>query len=153
MKREIVVEETIDASATDIWKAWTTTEGIESWLAGKADIELSIGGKYEIYFDPDAPAGSRGSEDCRVLSYSPREMLSFSWNAPPSIPKLRDAGVKTWVVVNIEPTSDSQTKLTITHLGIKDGPDWDAYLAYFEAAWPNVAKACKEHFASDTTEK
>ncbi len=149
MNRIIVVEETIEASASDIWTAWTTTEGIESWLADEADIELKINGKFEIYFAPDAPKGTRGSEDCRILSFLPENMLSFSWNAPPSIPALRDAGVKTWVVVQFVGIGENETKLQITHLGILEGSDWDAYLAYFQSAWPNVAKACKTHFASN----
>jgi uncharacterized protein YndB with AHSA1/START domain len=145
--RTIVVEDTIDGSLEDVWHGWITTEGITSFLTSAAEVELKIGGKYELYFSPDASEGSRGPEECRVLSYLPMEMLSFSWNAPPTIPTLRSRGPITWVVVQFAKIREKQVHLKITMMGIGEGEDWDRYYQYFSRAWPNVMTACKEFFA------
>jgi len=146
MQRKIVKEITITAPLPEVWAAWTTTEGVTSFFAPQAEIELKPGGRYELFFDTEAPEGSRGAEGCTVLSYRPMEMLSFTWNAPPTIPNLRKLGPCAWVVVQFDELKDSQVRIRITHLGIGEGTDWDAYLDYFENAWPKVLDWCKERF-------
>jgi uncharacterized protein YndB with AHSA1/START domain len=125
----------------EAWHLWTTNEGFQKSVGVQgSDIELKLGGRYEIYFSMAAPVGSRGSEGSKVLSYHPMEMFAFSWNAPPSIPELRKAGAMTQVVLRFESIAPDQTKVTLTHLGIGTGKDWDKYQQYFKGAWPNVTK-------------
>lgn len=83
LHKEITVSSPIDR----VWWAWTTSEGMASWWAKKSWIELRVGGPWELYFLTDQPRGHQGSEGCRILSYCPPEMLSFSWNFPPSLPE------------------------------------------------------------------
>lgn len=138
--REVVVE----AALPRVWKAWTTPEGVKRFLKCEARIELRPGGPFEIEFDPDAARGSRGSEDCRVLSFLPMEMLSFEWNAPPEFGALRD--VRTQVVVRFREESSSRVRVTLDHAGWGEGGEWDALFAYFEKAWSYVLERLKERF-------
>jgi uncharacterized protein YndB with AHSA1/START domain/uncharacterized protein YciI len=141
---------TIAAPVADVWGAWTTSEGMASFFAKASTIELRVGGRYELYIVPDAPAGSRGSEGCHILSYVPKEMLSFEWNAPPSIPSLRDAGVKTFVVLRFDELGARQTRVRLSHLGMGEGEAWDKYYAYFDRAWDVVLKLLHDRFASES---
>lgn len=142
----------IDAPIAEVWHAWTTSEGLESFLVEKANIELRPGGPYEIFFSMQAPEGARGSENCSVLSFLPNQMLSFQWNAPPKFEHARF--IHTWVVVNFEELSPSRTRVDLTHLGFAenaaDNPDhteeWKQVRAYFTNAWPSVMNALTEHF-------
>jgi uncharacterized protein YndB with AHSA1/START domain len=112
------------------WRVFTTSEGAENFFAEKANIGLAIGGPYEIQFDPkDERSGTKG---LKILSYAPEEMLSFQWNAPPEFPDVRNGG--TWVVVEMRPIDAYKTRVTITHLGWKEGPDWDQAYVTFSAA-------------------
>jgi uncharacterized protein YndB with AHSA1/START domain/uncharacterized protein YciI len=138
---------TVAASAKDVWRAWTTSEGIKSFFGRDAEIELAVGGKFEVYFALDAPRGSRGSEGCKVLAFLPEKMLAFSWNAPPSIPSLRDAGARTQIVLEFTPENGGATHVALTQHGLGEGEDWDKYLAYFDRAWGNVLASLEEHFA------
>jgi len=133
MPAELVVEATVTAAPAAVWHAWTTNAGIQAFLAPTSNVALAIGGPYEIHFDLDQPVGLRGSEGCKVLSYLPERMLSFSWNAPPAFPALR-AGPHTWVVVELTPAGTG-TRVVLTHLGYGEGEDWDALRAYFTRAW------------------
>lgn len=101
-------------------------------------MELRPGGPFEIYMLMDNPPGLRGSEGCKVLSYLPLRMLSFTWNAPPEYPDIRDNEHKTWVVVQLTKKDESTTMVEIDHLGWKDGKEWDAVFDYFHKAWEIV---------------
>ena len=52
--RKVVI---IPASVDDVWKSWTTKEGVITFFAPKASVELAVGGDYEMYFDPKKPEG------------------------------------------------------------------------------------------------
>jgi uncharacterized protein YndB with AHSA1/START domain/uncharacterized protein YciI len=135
----------VPASVDAVWECWTTSEGVQSFLVERAIIELRVGGKYELHFAPDAPWGERGSEGCRVLTYVPRRLLSFTWNAPPVIPELRF--VNTRVVVELEPSGDDATEVRLTHLGFGMGGEWPKVVEYFDRAWGNVLTALVNRFA------
>jgi len=146
-ERVLRKEVNVSASLADVWRAWTTSEGAATFFAPEAKIELAVGGAYEIYFKPDQPDGSRGTEGCRVLSYLPMRMLSFEWNAPPSIPRLRQAGAKTHVVLEFEELPAGQVQVTMSQLGFGQGEDWDKYYDYFDRAWPWVLGELQKRFA------
>jgi len=60
LSRVIRKEVKVNASIEKVWKAWTTSEGATRFFAPKARIELTRGGRYELYFDLQAPKGSQG---------------------------------------------------------------------------------------------
>jgi uncharacterized protein YndB with AHSA1/START domain len=134
--RSLVVERTVGTTPMTAWSEWASSEGVTSWWrAPRTRIELRVGGPFEILFSTDAPEGTRGSEGCRYLAYVPGEMISFTWNAPPSLP-LRES--HTWVVITFTPDSDGRTNVRLVHTGFLEGPDWDDYMAYFSDAWSYV---------------
>ncbi len=112
--RAVVHEVVLPANPAEVWALWTSAEGITRWLVDSARIELRLGGPFELHFLDDAPEGSRGSEGCRVLSFVPERMLSFTWNAPPHFPEQRAA--HTWVVLELAPEDDG-TRQRLAHLG------------------------------------
>ena len=100
-------EEIIPAPIDVVWQAWTTVEGVRSFFAPQCTIDLRPGGAYEMYFDLDALAGLRGSEGCVVLAIEEPYMLSFTWNAPPELPRIRDH--HTHVTLYLEALEGSRT--------------------------------------------
>jgi uncharacterized protein YndB with AHSA1/START domain len=145
-ERAIRKETVVPAPTAEVWQAWTTTAGVNTFFAAKARIDLAIGGAYELYFDREAPPGSQGSEGCRVLSYLPGEMLSFSWNAPPQFPNVRRK--RTWVVVQLAPLAPDQTRVSLTHLGWRQGDEWDQVYDYFNRAWGVVLQRLVQRFTT-----
>jgi len=135
-ERIIRAETIVDASLEEVWDAWTTEEGIKSFLAPACNIGLRVDGPYEIFFDPEAEPGRRGSEGARILAFQPKKMLSFTWSAPPHLSEVR----KQWnhVTVRLKQASKGQTKVTLTHDGWGEGKEWDEAFEYFTKAWVNV---------------
>jgi uncharacterized protein YndB with AHSA1/START domain len=143
---DIVVTRLIDAPVAEVWKAWTTPEGIESFFAPKASkVEPWAGGAFELWFGLTLPEGSRGSEGCRVHSVKPMEQLVFEWNAPPTIPAIRV--LRTLVYLDFRPQGERRTELTLRNFGYGAGEDWAKAKTYFEQAWPAVMASLEKRFA------
>lgn len=138
--KEIVVPATLDQA----WAAWTTREGIVSFFAPDAEIDPRVGGAFHIHIDPTAPPGQKGADDMRFMALQPRQMLSFDWNAPPSLPEAR--AQRTFVIVRFEPVGANETRVTLHHVGWGQGGQWDATYAYFDKAWGNVLGNLKKRF-------
>lgn len=136
----------VSGALADVWSAWTTSAGARTFFGPDANIRLELGGPYEIFFDLDEPPGSQGSEGMKVLSFLPDEMLSFEWNAPPSIPLAR-FGPRTFVVVQLEAAGPSRTRVRIRHLGWERLADPDPVVEYFERAWAFVLGWLEHRFA------
>ncbi|MBL8744873.1 MAG: SRPBCC domain-containing protein [Phycisphaerae bacterium] len=150
----IQVEQIINAPIEQVWTRWTTAEGITAFLERPANIELTPGGKYEIYFAPDAPEGLRGSEGCTVLSWVPLRMLSVSWNAPPKYPAVRSGSRRTFFVVTLDAIDPVTTRVRFSHDGWPSpeeagtlAEEWKGTHEYFEKAWPNVLQALANSFS------
>jgi uncharacterized protein YndB with AHSA1/START domain len=141
--KQIYKSAIINASTETLWAQWTTQEGLKSFFGKDNKVELRIGGPYEIYFLMENPEGLRESEGCQILSYIPKRMLSFSWNAPPEFKDIRNSAHYTWVVIYFHPIGNAQTELTLTHLGWPDvgepnDKDWNEVYVYFNNAWAIV---------------
>lgn len=147
-EREVRCSVTVPMTPLAVWSLWTTPAQVARWLVPESRIELRIGGKFELDFLDDQPPGQRGSEGCRVLSFLPGRMLSFTWNAPPHLPATRE--LRTFVVVTFE-AMDGGTRVEIVHLGWpaqgweEDGGQWPATVAYFERAWGMLLAALAAH--------
>jgi uncharacterized protein YndB with AHSA1/START domain len=143
---DITVTKVIDAPVADVWKAWTTPEGIESFFAPKAaKVVAEPGGAFELWFGVDMPEGSRGSEGCLFHSVTPMRQLVFEWNAPPTIPTIRR--LRTLVYIDFAPLDGERTSVTLRNFGYGDGDDWAKTKAYFERAWPAVMAGLEKRFA------
>lgn len=135
-ERSLDKEVIIKASLDEAWNSWTTREGIVAFFAPDAKIEPRVGGAFQIYMDPGAAPGSRGADDMRFMALQPNRMLSFDWNAPPSLPEAR--GQRTFVVVRFAAVDAAHTRVQLHHTGWGDGGEWDRSYAYFDRAWTSV---------------
>lgn len=143
---DIVVTKVIDAPVAEVWKAWTTPEGIESFFAPKAaKVVPEPGGAFELWFGLDHPEGQRGSEGCMFHSVVPMRQLVFEWNAPPTIPTIRK--LRTLVYLDFSEVEGNRTSLTLRNFGYGQGEAWMKTKAYFERAWPAVMANLEKRFA------
>jgi uncharacterized protein YndB with AHSA1/START domain len=132
INKEIVVAAPIEA----VWQSWTTSAGIEGFFAPEAEVDARVGGAFHIHIDPLAEPGMKGADDMHFMALQPMQMISFDWNAPPSLPEARRQ--RTFVVVRFAPVDDNSTRVTLHHVGWGDGGEWDKTYAYFDRAWGRV---------------
>ncbi len=126
----------VPAPISQVWQAWTTAEGCQTFFAPKAHVELRPFGPYEQLFELSRPKGEQGSEGCVILAFEPLSMLSFTWNAPPSMPEL--CKQRTHITLYFESEDKNHTHLLLQHGGWGRGESWQEAFNYFERAWKNV---------------
>jgi len=136
MARVIAAEILVPAGVAQVWRAWTTPAGIQTFFAPDCRVELRAGGPYEIYFNPEAEEGARGSEGMRVLAFQTEKMLSFTWNAPPHLAAVRRQ--MTHVTLRLYANGPGETRVTLRHDGWGIGGQWDQAYAYFNRVWREV---------------
>ncbi|GAB4338866.1 MAG: SRPBCC domain-containing protein [Calditrichia bacterium] len=139
MERNIAITREIPADILSVWKAWTTVEGVKTFFAPSAKIDLKPGGLYEMYFMPDQPAGLRGSEGCVILALDEPRLLSFTWNAPPPYPEIRRQ--RTHVSLYMEEVGKNRTRISLNHDGWGLTPQWQGVYDYFKRVWEKVVLA------------
>jgi uncharacterized protein YndB with AHSA1/START domain len=134
--RAIEIDLTLEAGLEEVWRAWTTPEGVRSFFAPACHIEPRVDGLYEIFFSPQAEPGHRGADGMRILALEPMKRFAFTWNAPEDLPHVR--GQRTRVTLKFEPLSDGLTKLSLRHDGWGDGEEWSRAFRYFDGAWKRM---------------
>ena len=145
-ERAIDKEVVVAAPIESVWQAWTTRAGIRTFFAPDAEIDARVGGAFHIHINPFAEPGMKGADDMRYMALQRPTMLSFDWNAPPSLPEVR--AQRTFVVVRLAPVDAQSTRVTLHHTGWGSGGQWDDTYAYFDRAWGNVLGNLKKSFES-----
>ena len=135
-QRAITASVVVDLPAAEAWRLWTTNEGVTSFFAPAAHIELRPQGPFEFYFAPDAEPGQRGSEGTIILGYQENRMLSASWALPPYMADVRPH--HTHLLIRFEPLGEARTRVSLVHSGWGEGEAWDTAFTYFERVWPHV---------------
>ena len=136
-ERAIDKEVIVPAPVQAVWQSWTTKAGIESFFAPEAEVDAKVGGAFHIHINPYAEPGLKGADDMRFMALQPPTMLSFDWNAPPSLPQARQQ--RTFVIVRLADVDNGKaTRVTLHHTGWGEGGEWDKAFAYFDRAWGNV---------------
>ncbi len=123
----------INAPVDSVWSRLSSEKGMEKFFAPVCHLDLKTFGMLDVFFAPDAPAGQRGAENNMVLAVEEKQMISFTWDAPPQFQEIRKQ--RTSVSIKLYPTSQSETLVTFTQTGWGTGPEWDTVYSYFEKAW------------------
>jgi len=145
-ERSLDKEAVVAAPIESVWRAWTTRDGIRTFFAPDAEIDARVGGAFHIHINPFAEPGMKGADDSRYMALQPPTMLSFDWNAPPSLPEVR--AQRTFVVVRLAPVDARSTRVTLHHTGWGVGGQWEQAYAYFDRAWGTVLGNLQKSFES-----
>jgi uncharacterized protein YndB with AHSA1/START domain len=136
----------LNISVEEAWNLWTTNNGIKKFFAPDCNVNLTLGGSYEIFFFPLKPYGQKGSDSSIVLSYIPRKMLSVEWGVPRwfEARKLATKQFKrTYLVLFFSEGSNSTNSvIEFYHLGFGKGSDWQSVMEFFNSprGWLSIFK-------------
>jgi uncharacterized protein YndB with AHSA1/START domain len=119
--KALVIEITVPASLGAVWHAFSTSEGLSTWLTPGATVDLHPGGDWTARF----PGGSTGGGT--IVSFVPYKELVLSALAPERFPAVR--AQRTRVVFQFEPHGET-TLVRLTQTGWKNGPEWDRAYEY-----------------------
>jgi len=145
--RYVYAETLVGTPVGEVFTDWTTAEGLQSFFAVEAHVELEANGRFDVWFMPDAEPGQRGSDGSKVLGFQKNRMLSATWVMPPYMPEINPH--HTFIQVWFDDLGEDGTRVRLYHHGFGDGPAWDEGYDYFAKAWPQVMDAYSKHAAGE----
>jgi uncharacterized protein YndB with AHSA1/START domain len=132
-ERALCHEAVIDAPISDVWSWFATSEGVRSWMAPVAAIDLGVGGALETSYNRDARLGDAGNIRNRVVAFAHEALLVIQVaRAPPRFPHA-DAVRELTTVITFEVVDATHTRVRVAMLGYREGEAFDALYQFFDA--------------------
>jgi uncharacterized protein YndB with AHSA1/START domain len=122
--QQLVIEVEVPALVGEVWRAFSTSEGLNTWLTPNAVVDLRPGGEWTAHF----PGGSTGGGT--IVSFVPEKELVIAALAPDQFPHVR--AERTRATFQFQSRGDS-TVVRLTQTGWKSGPEWTRAYEYLVA--------------------
>jgi uncharacterized protein YndB with AHSA1/START domain len=134
VERTLVVSEEVNAPAEEVYRAFTTPEGIvKAWGVAKARVDFRMGGAIRTSYKPEADLESPRAIVNTILAYEPGRMLAIKPTAPEGAPDwLRAICASGFNVIRLEPLGARSCRVVVTGMGYQDGPLFDQAYAFFQ---------------------
>ena len=144
--KPVIHEGIVKGSVKEVWTAFTTKEGIQSWMVPIADIDLKVGGLMRTSYNPKGKIGDKGTIENTILSYHPHRMLSIrATKAPESFP-FKNAIQKMWTVIYLTPVGENQTKVEVISMGFTEDEESQKMRKHFDFGNAYTLKKLQERF-------
>lgn len=140
---KLVIEIEVPAPVKDVWRAFSTSEGLSTWLFPHATVDLKPGGDWLVHF----PGGSTGGGT--IVSFVPEKELVVAALAPDKFPHVR--AERTHVVFQFEARGNS-TVVRLTQSGWKSGDEWVQAYEYLAAGNAQLLASLHRRFVDGPTD-
>jgi uncharacterized protein YndB with AHSA1/START domain len=143
----IVHEGIVEAPLDAVWAAWTTSEGLRSWMAPHAEIDLRVGGRMRANYNAQGTLGDPQTIENTVLSFEPKRMLSIKVAKPPAGFPFPNAIQRMWSIVYVEAVAPGRTRVREVSLGFDADEESQKMRAFFNQGNATTLKQLQRHFA------
>ncbi len=153
MDEIITISQDFDISVELAFDYFTKEELITQWLTVKANIELTEGGDYELFWTPDDPDQTNNSTyGCKILAFEKPYFLNVEWRGNADHKSfMNNVRPLTNVTVHFNKIGENSTKITLLHTGWRKGEDWDTARQYFINAWNGAFTVLKSRTQQNST--
>jgi len=128
----------LPCDAAGAFEMFTSSELLEKWLTVKADVEARVGGRYELFWNPDEPAFD-STVGCRVTALEPGKLLAFQWKSPKQYSAfMNECDPLTHVTVAFLPGEEGGrpfTEVHLVHSGWRGTAEWEEARQWFVRNW------------------
>ncbi|MFX1327398.1 MAG: SRPBCC domain-containing protein [Promethearchaeota archaeon] len=152
MENIILVKEEINCDVKTAFSMFIKNELLESWLTVKADVDPTLGGKYELFWVPEHPEND-STIGCKITGFEKYKFISFDWKGPTKFKSFMNFADPLTHVIVFFSQNNNNIKKTIIHLfhtGWRKDSNWQKAREYFVKAWVNALQVLKEIFKNKT---
>lgn len=148
LQQEIIV----NADQSEVWDAFTTSEGYMAWASPFAHIDFGVEGIMETSYELDGAVGREGNIQLRIVAYIPERLLVLKTDkAPPGFAS--EAMLEQLVsVFEFMPTQDGRTRILVTGVGYGDDEESEKLKNFFIQGNAWSLNALHERFESGPTD-
>lgn len=143
--RRLDKEIVIPAPLTEVWRAFTTSEGLASWAAPGARIELRPEGSIDWQAKTGDTAESEAGIGGEVLTFVPFRVLSHR-GQPVALESGGYRAAETWTVWRFDSLGAKSTRVRYTGIGWGEGVVWDDAIQRTDHAMDELLSALLRRF-------
>jgi hypothetical protein len=125
-------EAEVDAPMAEVWRTLTTSEGLRSFLAPVVAVDFRVGGKWEASYAPNGRLGEPGNIVNEIVTFLPMEMFTTKIVQTPPTFQNPEVAKSVWTVYQLQPVTEHRTRILVSMVGWKTGPEWDAVYRFFD---------------------
>ena len=124
------------------FEMFTTNTQLQSWLVNLAEVEPHVGGRYELFWEPD-DRENNSTLGCKITAIEPDHFLSFEWRSPQQFKHFANqADPLTHAVVFFVPNRQG-TQVHLIHSGWRSSAEWEEARQWQENAWRGAFEALR----------
>ncbi len=151
--RRLVHEGLVNAPLDQVWAAFTTKAGLESWMVAHAEIELKIGGTMKTQYDPKGTTDDAKAIANTILSYEPMRMLSFKITKAPQGFPFPNSIPNMWTVIYFEAQGEKATRIREISMGFGEDDEARKMREFFNRGNATTIEHLQKRFAAKADAK
>ncbi|HLO98376.1 MAG TPA: SRPBCC domain-containing protein [Fimbriimonas sp.] len=113
----------VPASLEKVWQAWTTSEGICTWMVPSGKVDFRINGSYRTSYNPGSDLTGPEVIENKILAYDPLRMITINNAKTPADFPFKEAMAKTWTVIYFKSIEANRTEVTVRMNGFDESSD------------------------------
>ncbi|MBN8581318.1 MAG: SRPBCC domain-containing protein [Anaerolineae bacterium] len=134
MDQVIHLSSRLSCDAHQAFEMFTVNTKLQIWLTEVAEVELRVGGLYELFWEPE-DRENNSTIGCHITAFEADQFLSFEWRSPKQFKHFANqADPLTHVVVFFVPIQNG-TQVHLIHSGWRSSPEWIEAMQWQERAW------------------
>ncbi len=128
LAESVIVERTLNAPVTRVWKALTDVDQMREWYFDLKEFKPQVGFEFEFSVEHE---GTTYHHLCRVTEVIPEKKIAYTW-------RYKSEPGDSLVTIELFAEGDN-TRLKLTHTGIESFPRTPAYARKnFEQGWTAI---------------
>jgi len=128
LAESVIVERTLNAPVTRVWKALTDVDQMREWYFDLKEFKPQVGFEFEFVVEHE---GTTYHHLCRVTEVIPEKKIAYTW-------RYKSEPGDSLVTIELFAEGDN-TRLKLTHTGIESFPRTPAYARKnFEQGWTAI---------------
>jgi len=147
-QQPLVTEGVVDAPVDSVWNVFTTTAGLESWMAAHASFDLRIGGTMQTVYAPEGKLGDASTIENTILAYELNRMLAIQVSKAPAGFPFPNAIRNMWTVIYFEAVDGTQTRIREVSMGFGADEESQKMRQFFDQGNASTLIALQKRFAS-----
>jgi uncharacterized protein YndB with AHSA1/START domain len=149
----LITEGIIDAPREQVWKAFATKEGQESWNVAHAEIDCRVGGKMLTHYNPDGKIGDPNTIENLILALDPGHMMTIKVGTPPAQFPFKNAIKNIWTVIYLDEVGSKQTRVRVVGNGYGDDEESQKLRSFFDKGNAATLQKLQEKFSGASSAK
>jgi len=138
-EKALIFEVTIPAVRAAVWNAFSTSEGLSTWLTPGAVVDLRAGGEWTAHF----PGGKTGGGT--ILSFVPQQEITIASMAPEQFPTVREQRTRAKFAFVAK---GEETVVRLTQTEWKSGEEWDKAYEYLASGNAQLLETLRRRFVN-----